>query len=102
MGADRDAALECTCHSAMHDCGIAGVEAAGDIRRADVFEHLGVDAHSPDAEAFSHVAVEVDCDLHCFIRIRRASRMMPMSWSRWRYSRWLSSGAMGANRSVSP
>src|ERR1700752_1321743 len=102
MSADRDAALERRSNSAMYDCGVAGVEAASDVGGGNMFEHLRVGARTPGAEALSHVTVEVDCVLHCFIRIRRASRMMPRSWSRCRYSRWLSSGLMGSNRSVSP
>src|SRR4249920_1366510 len=98
MSADRDAAPERRSNSAMHDCGVAGVEAAGDVGRADMFEHLLVGTHRPGAEALPHVAIEVNCGLHCFIRIRRASRMMPRSWSRCRYSRWLSSGAIGSKR----
>ena len=39
---------------------IAAVEAAGDVRRADVRHHLGVGAHLPGAVALAHVAVEVD------------------------------------------
>ena len=39
---------------------IAGVEAAGDVRRADEGHHFGVGAHLPRAVAFAHVAVQVD------------------------------------------
>src|SRR5258708_13281013 len=36
------------------------MEAAGDVGRADDAEHVGVVAELVDAEAFAHVAVEID------------------------------------------
>jgi len=60
MRADRDAVVEREAHRFPDRRGIAAVEAAGDVRRADVRHDLGVGAHLPGAVALAHVAVDVD------------------------------------------
>jgi hypothetical protein len=44
-----------------HDERIAGVETAGQIRRAGQWHDGGIVAHAPVAEAFTHVAIDVEC-----------------------------------------
>ena len=68
MGADADAMLARQQHGAVHDVGIAGMKAGGDVGRADQ-RHDGV-VHAvsdgPWAESFAHVGIQVDAPLaHC-------------------------------------
>src|SRR6185503_14171494 len=60
MGAHGDAAFLRRGHRRGHDLRVAGVEAAGDVGAGDETQHRAVVAHAPGAEAFRHVAVEVD------------------------------------------
>ena len=60
MCADPDAVFLGQAYRVEHDKRIAAVKAAGDIRRRDDLQHLGVAAHRPGAKALAHVAVEVD------------------------------------------
>src|SRR5688500_18573800 len=59
MRAAGDAVVQREAHGLADGRGIAAVEAAGDVGRADVRHDLGVGAHRPRAVALSHVAVYV-------------------------------------------
>ena len=71
---DRDSAFHREPHRAVHDDRIAGVETAGDVRRSDDLEDLLVTAQHVVAEAFAHVAVEVDT--HALI-VKKGRRPFP-------------------------
>src|SRR5713101_8130064 len=60
MRADRYTVLDGETYGGADRRRIAGVEAAGDVRRADERHDGGVGAHLPGAVALSHVAVQVD------------------------------------------
>src|SRR5215467_9828184 len=60
MRADPDAVFLRPGYGLEHDERVAAVEAAGDIRRGDDLQHLGVAAHRPGAKALAHVAIKVD------------------------------------------
>src|SRR5439155_6673180 len=60
MRADADAVRLGPARRLEHDERIAAVKAAGDIRRRDDLEHLGIAAHPPRAKTLAHVAIQVD------------------------------------------
>ena len=51
-------------HETVHHARIPGVEAAGDVGRGDELEELGVVADLVGAEAFGHIAIDVDASRH--------------------------------------
>src|SRR5260370_11970773 len=59
MRADGDALVDCQLHGAMNGARITGMEAAGDVGRGDMIQQRRVVAHFPGAEAFAHVAVQI-------------------------------------------
>ncbi|MNH42035.1 hypothetical protein D3C79_1036490 [compost metagenome] len=58
VGADGHAMLQGQGHGTAHGAGVAGMVAAGDVGAVDVGHYLGVQAHAPAAEAFTHVTIE--------------------------------------------
>lgn len=62
MDADADAAFGGETHRQVHEVGVAGVEARGDIGGTDEFQEMAVlgIGEAPLAEAFSHVTVDID------------------------------------------
>ena len=74
VGAVVDAAAARRRHGAMHDDGVAGMEAAGDVGRGDRVEHGSVVAHGPSRKSFPGVGVCLDLDLHRRPSLLRRSR----------------------------
>lgn len=64
MRAHGDPGLPGQADGAAHDNRIARVEPAGHVRRRHRLQHLAVIADRVGAEAFAHVAVEVQGDRH--------------------------------------
>ena len=64
VGADGDAVRLGQRHRVAHPGRVAGVEPAGDVRRADVLDDLLVEAHLVHPEALAHVAVQIDLGGH--------------------------------------
>ena len=64
MGADAYAAFDSRAHRRGHGVRIARVESAGDIGGCHDLKEIGVIAHVPRAEAFSHVRVQVNAESH--------------------------------------
>src|ERR1700751_1389808 len=60
MRADPDTLFLSSVDGLEHDQRIAAVKTAGDIRRGDDLQHLGIAAHGPGAKALAHVAIQVD------------------------------------------
>ena len=64
MGAHVDAARQCVADRAVHDGGVAGMEAAGDVGGGQQAEQRAVVAHLPGAKALAEIGVQVDLR-HC-------------------------------------
>ncbi|MNP11037.1 hypothetical protein D3C76_1032080 [compost metagenome] len=45
-------------HCLAHDARVAGMETAGDVGAVDVRHDLGIQAHGPVAETFTHIAIQ--------------------------------------------
>src|SRR5262249_36269959 len=60
MGADLDIMLLSQPHRLRHHRRIGGVEAAGDIGDGNVRHQTFIVAHLVEAEAFAHVAIDLD------------------------------------------
>jgi hypothetical protein len=60
MGSYLHSMLFAQFHRMPHDHGVAGMEAAGQIGRRDVFHQLFVVPQLPVAEAFPHIGADVD------------------------------------------
>jgi hypothetical protein len=60
VSAHGNAMVACHPDGTAHDDRIAGVIAAGDVRRADALHELGIVAERPAPEGFPEIGVEVD------------------------------------------
>ncbi|MNP81920.1 hypothetical protein D3C76_1804080 [compost metagenome] len=45
-------------HGVTHDARVAGMETAGNVGAIDKRHDLGIQAHGPAAETFTHVAIQ--------------------------------------------
>jgi hypothetical protein len=67
MRPEADAGGQRQHHRTAHQQRVAGMKAAGDVGGADDAQQLVVAAHSPGAEAFAEISVEIDPAHHQFL-----------------------------------
>ncbi|MNJ60054.1 hypothetical protein D3C77_557660 [compost metagenome] len=58
MGTNAYVAGHSQGHRFAHDARITGMETAGDIGTVDKGHDLGIQAHGPTAETFTHIAIQ--------------------------------------------